>query len=227
MRILFILLFIFLFQQKSLEQNDNRNSDETLSQLTKNVFKYSSFQPGTVFYKDSTKNDAKLNYDRIFGKILYLDRMGKSVALDNPETVAMVTIAKDTFCFFDTTCVLKYTHFNRLNLYVRQTIVYAKKHNSGERNNMDPVVITNGSGLPYNKEEFKDDDGFNKNSMFRMINDYYIADKNLNYRIVTKKNVLEIFPSQKDKLKKYLKDNDINFDNASDIEKLLQYMNSL
>ncbi len=211
-------------------QNDNRsdkNSEETLSQLAKNVFRYASFQPGTVFYKDSTKNDAKLNYDRILGKILYLDRMGKSVGLDNPEAIAMVVIAKDTFYFFDTACVLKYTHFGLLNLYVRETLVYAEKHNSGERNNLDPVVITNASGLPYSKEEFKDDDSFNKNSMFRMISEYYIADKTMNYRMASKKDVLEIFPSKREELKKYLRENDVNFNNISDIQKLLQYLNSL
>ena len=228
MKILFALLTMLLFYQKSISQNNNasaKESDETLAQITKNVFKYSTFQPGKVVYKDSSENDVKLNYNRILGKIFYLDRMGKSVILENPETVSMIAIAADTFYFFDTNCVVKYTHFRGVNLYLKQTIVYTVKHD-GEKNSLDPIVISNNSGLPYAREEVREDDSFDKNSMFKMINDYFVADTSLTYYPASKKNISDFFPSKKDRFKKYMQENNVNFNNAAAIAQVLQYMNS-
>lgn len=228
MKTVFVFLTMFLFYQKLFSQNNNvttKDADETLAQVTKNVFKYSGFQPGKVVYKDSSENDVKLNYNRILGKFFYLDRMGKSVILENPETVSVITVAADTFYFFDTNCVIKYTHFPQVNLYLKQTIVYTEKK-YGQKNGLDPIVISNNSGLPYAREEVREDDGFDKNSMFKLINDFFVADKSMNYYSASRKNISELFPSQRDQFKKYMQDNNVNFNNASDIAKLLQYMNS-
>lgn len=229
MRFAYALFLCFLIQQNSFAQNSyaSKQTDETLAQMARSVYKYAEYQQGKLFYKDHTENDARLNYNRVLGKIFYLDRMGKPVMLENPDALAMIAIAKDTFYYFDTNCVIKTTHFVNANLYEKQTILYEERNDATMRSNLDPVIITNGTGLPYSKEDFKTDNSLNKSSLFKIINDYYIADGSMKYFKASKKNLFDLFSDQREKIKEYLRQNEINFNVEADIVKALQYINSL
>jgi hypothetical protein len=85
-------------------QNSNatkESSTENLKELTNNIFKYPAFVKGKIISRDSSAIDAKLNYDRVLGKILYIDRIGKAVPLENLETIEKVIIATDTFNLYN------------------------------------------------------------------------------------------------------------------------------
>ena len=91
-----------------------------------------------------------------------------------------------------------------------------------------PIIITNGSKLPYSLEEPKTDDiTIEKNSLFKLSNEYFIANQSMNFYAVTKKSFYDLFPKYKDELKTFIQDHSVNFNNIDQTEKLLQYMNSL
>jgi hypothetical protein len=228
MRLFLVIGLLFILLQKIAGQNADvtkRNSDEDLKQFTSSIYKYPSFGRGKIILKDSTVIDAKLNCNRVLGKIVYLDRINKALPLENPGTVSEVTVANDTFYIYENSYVQKYTHCSKVNLYIKQSLVYVDKNMP--KDNSAPVVISNGSKLPYsNEDEKKEDKGLEKYSQFQLTNEYFIADSSMNYLIASKKSMLDLFPSAREPLKKYFQQNTVSFNNASQIEKLLQYMDA-
>ena len=202
------------------------SSTENLKELTNNIFKYPVFVKGEIVSKDSSVTDAKLNYDRVLGKVVYMDRIGKAQPLENLETIEKVTIGTDTFYLYNNNFIEKYTHFANVNLYIKQTISYIEKQKKADDGT--PVIISNGSKLPYSYEEPKTDDiSIEKNSLFKLSNEYFIANQSMNFYAITKKSLYDLFPKYKDELKTFMRDHSVNFSNIDQMEKLLQYMNSL
>ena len=203
-----------------------QSSTENLKELTSNIFKYPAFVEGKIILKDSSEYEAKLNYNRILGKFLVIDRTGKTRPFANPDTLSKIIVAKDTFYYSNNSFLQKITHFANVNLYLKQTISYIE--NQKNENNGMPVIISNGSNLPYSLEEPKTDDiTLEKNSLFKFLDEYFIADPSMNFYPATKKNFYVLFPKSKDELKTFMQDHSVNFNNIEEMEKLLQYMNSL
>jgi hypothetical protein len=229
MRIFLIFFLIMIFKLELYAQNSKvtkESSTENLKELTNNIFKYPAFVKGKIISKDSSAIDAKLNYDRVLGKVLYIDRIGKALPLENLETIEKVIIATDTFYLYNNNFIEKYTHFANVNLYIKQTISYIEKQQ--KVNDGTPVIISNGSKLPYSYEEPKTEDiTIEKSSLFKLSNEYFIANQSMNLYAVTKKSFYDLFPKYKDELKTFMQDHSVNFNNIDQMEKLLQYMNSL
>ena len=65
----------------------------------KDIFRYETFLPGKVLFKDGTTAEAPLNYNRIYEQMMFLDAKGDSLAVDNPELVNVIVIGSNNFYF--------------------------------------------------------------------------------------------------------------------------------
>ncbi len=221
-----LVLILFLCGKEVFCQQDARNErsqNENVNQLTKSIFKYPNFVAGEIILKDSSKINKKLNYNRVLGKILFADRIGQSRDLENPETIDKIVIDKDTFCIRNNIYLEKITHFNKVNLYINQTISYLSKEKS-LASGIPVIVSTNGSKAGYINDDGKQENGFDQNSYFKLSTDYYLLDSSAVVYPASKKNFYDVFPSLKDKLKQYLRDHSVNFSNAEEMKNLLQYL---
>ena len=98
--ILFVLTAGFLFAQENKSITINTiQADDT--ELTRNVFHFPRFLDGKVLFKDNVSVDAKLNYHRLFGQLLFINPKNDTLALANPEMFKYVTVGTDTFYFHD------------------------------------------------------------------------------------------------------------------------------
>ena len=226
---IFFLFALFIFHQKSLAQQYKPETGESgrknVNQLSSSIFKYPEFTEGKILRKDGSAIEGKLNYNRILGKILFVDRLGKPTALESPETIDKVVIANDTFYIYNDKILEKVTHFLKVNLYIKETIVYIEKDktNNGE----SPVIITTDGKLPYSIDNEKQDKGINKSSLFKFITEYYLDDKSGNFYVASKKIFYKLFPDSKNELKSYLHDHSVNFNNREEMKNLLLYLQSL
>lgn len=224
-----LLFIIFLIQQKTFAQQDKiikeKAYNQNLKELSTSVFKYPEFMQGKIILKDSSISKAKLNYNRVLGKILFLDRQGKSRVVEEPETIDKIIISTDTFYFNNNSYLEKITHFPNVNLYMKQMTSYIEK---GKSNNPQSIVITSdGSKLPYSIDESNKDGTIEKNSIFEIVTDYYLEDRSGNFYAATKKIFYDLYPKYTNELKAYLRDHSVRFNNIEELEKLLQYMESL
>jgi hypothetical protein len=222
-----VMLVLFYYHPYAQDNpSANQGSDENLKELANNIFEYPTFVEGIIILKDSSQYVAKLNYSRILSKFLVIDRMGNTKPFTDPDTIDKIIVQTDTFYYSKNSFMQKVTHFANVNLYVKQTISYIEKQKGD--NGVTPVIISNGSKLPYSFEEPKSENiTIEKNSLFRFINEYFIADTSMTFYTAEKKNLYERYPAFKDKLKSFMQEHTVNFNNAPQMEKLLQYLNGL
>ena len=229
MRIFLISLILVLFCYHPYAQETSpatEGSDQNLKEVAHNIFEYPSFVEGIIVLKDSSQFVEKLNYSRILGKFLVIDRIGNTKPFADPDTIDKIIVKTDTFYYSKNSFMQKVTHFADINLYVKQTISYIEKP-KGDNGGM-PIIITNGSKLPYSFDEPKSENTrIEKNSLFRFITEYFIADKSMNFFAAEKKNLYSMYPIYKDQLKRFMQEHTVNFNNVDEIEKLLQYLNGL
>lgn len=221
---IFIIFSLIIALQPGLYAQESPT--ENLKELTDNLFKYPAFVDGKIILKDGSEYAAKLNYNRILGKFLVIDRMGQTRPFANPDTLNKIIVAKDTFYYSNKSFLQKITHFPNINLYLKQTISYIEKQ-KGNNNGM-PVVISNDSKLPYSLEQPKTEGvTIEKNSLFKLLTEYFIADSSLNFYPATRKNFYVLLPNRKNELKTFMRDHSVNFNNIEQMEQLLQYVNAL
>ncbi len=67
----------------------------------------------------------------------------------------------------------------------------------------------------------------NEDLVFQKIQDYYISSPSNEFVPFRKKNVLNLFPEEKDAIKAYLKSNKIDFNSEDDLLNLADYLQSL
>ncbi len=229
MRLFSISLMLLFFHCQLYAQNSpeaNVGSDENLKELAHNIFEYPSFVEGIIILKDSSQYVAKLNYNRILGKFLVIDRIGNTRPFADPDNIDKIIVKADTFYYSKNSFMQKVTHFANVNLYVKQTISYIEKQKGD--NGITPVIITNDSKMSYSFEESKSENiSIEKNSVFRFINEYFIADKSMTFYAAEKKNLYDRYPMYKDKLKSFMREHTVNFNNVDQMEKLLQFINGL
>ncbi len=220
-----MLLMFFFYSYAQNNSPAKEGSDENLKELAHNIFQYPNFVEGIIILKDSSQYVAKLNYNRILGQFLVIDRMGNTKPFADPNTVDKIIVKTDTFYYSNNSFFQKVTHFANVNLYVKQTISYVEKpKGDGET----PVIISNGSKLPYSFEEPKSENiKIEKSSLFKFITEYFIAGKSMNFFTAEKKNLYDMYPGYKDKLKTFMQEHTVKFNNVDQMEKLLQYINSL
>ncbi|MEO9031777.1 MAG: hypothetical protein ABI285_00950 [Ginsengibacter sp.] len=202
---------------------NEKSQNENLTRLAATVFKYQNFMPGEIILKDSSIAPAKLNYNRILGQFLYITRQGKTAPVDS-ETIDKLIIGIDTFQMSNNIVLEKITHFPGTNIYTHQLIRYIKNEKTTDNNG--PIIITDGSRLPFSIEpQTGREEVMDKSAQFKFINEYFLLDKSMKTYNTSKKSFYDLFPQLKTELKNYLQDHSVNFNNLSDLKNLLQYLN--
>ena len=224
-----LLLLVIAFHVQCFSQAQKpgmeKSSEQNVNRLTVSIFKYPDFIMGKVVRSDGSSVDQKLNYNRILGQILFVDRLGKPTPLNEPETIVWVAMGTDTFYIFNKSVLEKLTHFNKANLYSKESIVFIEKDKSSSTGS--PIIITSGSQVPYGNNETSDDKQIEQNSLFKFITDYFVNDVSGGFAAASKKTFYDLFSNYKKEWKAYLHDNSVRFNNVNDMEDLLRYYNSL
>ncbi len=224
----FLINLIFIAGTSStLAQNDKnvneRSQNENLARLAVSVFKYQNFMPGEIISKDSLSAPAKLNYNRVLGQFLYITRQGKTAPVDS-EAIDKLIIGTDTFQMSNNIALEKITHFPGANIYTHQLIRYIKNEKTADNNG--PIIITDGSRLPFSVEpETGREEVMDKSAQFKFINEYFLLDRSMKVYATSKKSFYDLFPLLKSELKNYLQDHSVNFNNLNNLKNLLQYLN--
>ena len=96
-------LFCLLLPLQLLAQNETRivKAEQEMTDVfsTKDIFRYENYEGGKVIFKDGTLAEAKLNYNRFFEQMLFIDGKGDTLTLANPELVDVIVIGKDSFYY--------------------------------------------------------------------------------------------------------------------------------
>ena len=187
------------------------------------IFLYPSFTTGKVFLKNGTEAETKLNYNRVVDEIHFIDPKGDTLALDDEKSVKYIVINNDSF-FYDQGYIRVFSSGNLIKLGIRQrwmmvdTRQFGGYNSSNNSERLSSFASMRHGGRLYDLTVSQD-------MTLETVESYYFGDLYNNFVIAGKANLLALFPKGQVPIKKYLKENKVNFGNRDDLDKLLQFLN--
>lgn len=221
------LLSLSLFAQDEQTITVNTLHPDTAT-LYKSVYLYPSFLTGYVVFRDQAPIEAKLNYNRLFGQMLFLTPKGDTLAMARAEETTLVTVGIDTFYFYDKTFVQKLSHnTNAPNLFVRQSLKYIGAEKKGAYGTYSPVTAVNSNSTFSADNQITQYLAIDENRLYKTNTEYFLSDAFNNLFPCSKSRFYSIFSRQEKALKAYADANNIDFRKKEDMLKILQYAVSL
>jgi len=192
------------------------------------IFQYSEFKAGKVFFKDGSKAAAKMNYSRLFDQILFIDTKDDTLAVADEKTIKFITIDRDTF-YFDNGYMKLIADKGVIKLLEKEVWVVADIRKIGTFNRQTTTVAVNSfssytNGIDAAKSK---DLILNEDIILRKETQYFFGDEYSHFARTGKKGLFQLFGKDQRDIENYLNENKINFDKKEDIEKLVQFLSKL
>lgn len=204
----------------------NTINDEA-TKLTATLYKYKNYIDGKIIYDDNATAEAKMNFNQLSGKMLFISPEGDTLEFAKPEIFSMIIAGVDTFYYFEKKYLEKVTHYDAYNLAVNRTLKMIGREKKGAYGTYSGVSSVNSDITFTNDDQITNAIMVDENVVFKFSNSYYISDKFNNFFPANKKNFIKIFFAHEKELKSFLDLKHINFGNKTDLIHLLDYAQSL
>jgi len=224
-------LFGLLFYTHSFAQSTETITVKTGTSISEGVpaadlYQYSQFVNGTVYFRNGTSSVARLNYNRFIDEMQFLNTTGDTLALDNEETIKLIIANSDSF-YYDNGYFMVISSNNSLKLAIKQGFKILDKQKTTAYDKSSSVSSIKNVNS-YNADESRIYQiGVTQDVVLTRETQYYFGDKFNQFVVANKKNLLALYPKHSYEIKKYLKETEIGFQNKDDLEKLLQFLASL
>ena len=197
--------------------------NESLS--IKNLYEYSQFVYGKVFFKPGDSSSGRLNYNRLLDQMQFIDFKGDTLNIADPGTIKSIRINNDLF-YYDEGYVKLIKDSNTIKLAAKQTLRVVNKEKTGAYNMPSSTSAIDSYGSYMSEGKMyklvpREDIVLKKQTQ------YYFGDKFNHFILANKKNLLRLYSKQNVSLNVYLKENNVDFTSQEDLEKLLQYLANL
>ena len=195
----------------------------------KGIYRFPSFNTGMVVFKDGGITSARLNYNISTDEIHFINNKGDTLSLADPATVNYISLNEIRF------------YYEQRNGYLQvidttgKMILAFKQSFSGEQERENSfgaitsrVSVSANSTNSYftaNGEQYKLNG--NEKVTINTRESYFLGDAHKHFSKAGKEFILDHYPKNHPEIKSFIKTNHINFNNADDIMKLLQYCSKL
>ncbi|HEY1025347.1 MAG TPA: hypothetical protein VGE26_09305 [Sphingobacteriaceae bacterium] len=223
---LLLLTFNVLFYAEAQQQRITLKAGESLKDFkARHVYKYPEFASSKVTYTDGAVTTERLNYNRLSGKMEFIDKKGDTLAIINNSEIRKVVLAKDTF-YFDKEYVELLNDAAGLKLGMTMMLKLVDKQKIGGYGAASSTSsIDTYSRIP-NQPNFilnpKAD------HVFVLEPTFYFGTRDYSFGRASEKRLLQLIPREHQaKIKSYLKQNKVDFAEREDIEKILHLVKTL
>ncbi len=226
-----LLLFFILIGYTGLSAQDSTFVTIKTGQSVKDVltpsdiYHYPQFTNGKVFLRDGAKATAKMNYNRLYGQMLFINPKGDTLALADEKNIKFIVIERDTF-YYSEGYMRLIANDGFTKLTEKQVWVMADIRKIGTHDRpTTTVAVTSLSSFTNGKDAAKSKDLImNEDIVLRKETQYYFGDRYSLFVPASKKGLLQLFPKEQHSIDNYLKENKVNFNKKDDIEKLYQFL---
>ena len=224
-----LLLFVLAYCSRSHAQDSTiliragKTFHESVS--VTDIYQYPQFVVGKVFFKQGDSTTAKLNYHKFLNDMQFIDFKGDTLNIINAATIRLVRINNDVF-YYDNGYVKLIKETNGIKFASKETLRLLGKSKIGAYDMANPTSAIDSYGTLIDQRGIfnlvpREDITLAKKTL------YYIGDKFNRFLLANRKNIHDQFSKQGGALKAYFKENNVNFDNREDLEKLLQFLAGL
>jgi hypothetical protein len=184
---------------------------------------YPEFTTGTILLRSGITSVKQLNYNLLAGEMEFTDRWD-TLSIANKRDIRMITLEEDTF-FYDKGYIEQIRgDFPVVGLKQFYELLEVQKK--------DSYGVASSGGASTSYSTMPADGRFhdliaNKDMVFRKTLQYYISTPGSGFHSYSRKNVMKLFPGNKDQIRSYLKDNKVRFDSRDDLLRLAEYLGTL
>jgi len=224
-----LLLFVLAYcchshaQDSTILIKAGRSVNESLS--IKDLYQYPQFVYSKVFSKSGDSTVAKLNYNKLFDEMQFIDFKGDTLSIANAPMLRLIRINDDVF-YYDNGYVKLIKDTNGIKLAEKQTLRVSGKTKIGAYDMPNPTSAIDSYGtliVPTGFYQLVP----REDILLAKKTEYYFGDKYNRFVWATRKNLLQQFSKQSRTLNAYLKENNVNLNSIEDLEKLLRFLASL
>jgi len=230
LRLLALPLLLLLFNHDLFAQHNATiivGVGKTIKEAvpTTDLYEYPQFMQGTVVYRDGNRSFGSMNYNRFLDEMQFITAKRDTLTLINEKTIAFINIGADTF-FYDQGYIKSVLSTTHVKLGEKQMLRIVDKQRIGAYGVASSVESID------TKNAYNDGvKNYNMTVMQQLLLarevQYYLGDTYNHFVLANKKNVMKFFSKQQRALESYLKENNIEFTNKEDLEKLFQFLNQL
>ena len=189
------------------------------------LYQYPQFVYSKVYTKSGDSAVVRLNYNRLFDEMQFIDFKGDTLSIANAPMLRLIRINDDVF-YYDDGYVKLIKDTNGIKLAAKQTLRVAGKNKIGAYDMANPTSAIDSYGTLIDQRGIyklapREDITLAKTT------EYYFGDKYNQFVWATRKNLLQQFSKQSRTLNAYFKENNVNLNRIEDLEKLLQFLASL
>ncbi len=221
-----LLLFVLAYccrsnaQDSSIVIKAGTRFNESVSM--RDLYQYPEFVYSKVFTKSGDSTSAKLNYNRLFDEMQFIDFKGDTLSIANGAMLRLIRINEDVF-YYDNGYVRLIKDTNGIKLASKETLKVSGKTKIGAYDMANPTSAIDSYGA------LIDQRGVYKlvpreDILLAKKTEYYFGDKYNRFVWATRKNLLRQFSDQSGTLNAYLKENNVNLNSREDLEKLLRFL---
>lgn len=189
------------------------------------LYQYPQFVYSKVYTKSGDSAVVRLNYNRLFDEMQFIDFKGDTLSIANAPMLRLIRINDDVF-YYDDGYVKLIKDTNGIKLAAKQTLRVAGKNKIGAYDMANPTSAIDSYGTLIDQRGIyklapREDITLAKRT------EYYFGDKYNQFVWATRKNLLQQFSKQSRTLNAYFKENNVNLNRIEDLEKLLQFLAGL
>lgn len=188
-----------------------------------NVYIFDEFKNGKAVYKNGAVVYAKLNYDPLNQRMLFLSPSDNALLeIVNPSDISYINIEGRMFEQIKGNLFYERINYNNFIFYIQwryKAVSEGKPSGYGMTSTTSAitsvsVINKEGRAIPLNVSE-----KFN----YKPDNFYYIKINSTQKRFSSPDSLAKLFKVHKEEIKKYIKENKLDFDNPEDIKSAVEY----
>lgn len=218
---LLLLCGITQAQQTEWVVKAGENAKEVLGDSV--IYQYPQFTGGTVYFKDGSASNGNLNLNLFNGEMQFINAAGDTMALSDAGLAKYITIQNDTFYFSKVYVQSVYENKTaKLAKLVAIKQVDLKKKGAYSQSSSISSINSASYFLGSNNQVTKLTEA--KEVVLHKETFYFIGDKFNNFKPAFKKNIFNMFNSNKSAIDAFIKSNKINLDKIDDLVKLVYFI---
>jgi hypothetical protein len=225
-----IMLAIYVILSNILAAQDStlifieagRNVSEVLTPAR--IYRFPKFISGKILYRDGTQSEGMLNYNFLNAEIEFISPANDTLAIAKNQMLNIKEVLIDTQSFFYDDGYMELvvkTAFGKL--VKKQTFVVIKREKIGGYNQPAPSsAIESYGSFTDNYGSFVSDLKIKENITLALRSNYFIGDQFNLFLPATKKNMMDLYPSKKDRITEYLDKNAVDFKKGKGLKQMFE-----
>ena len=204
-------------------------ADESISDVltTEKIYQYPQFSRGKIIFRDYRLTEAMLNYNYLNSEIEFIDSKNDTLAIAKHQkpTIQQVILNSDTF-YYDNGYLQQIVQTPLGKLARRSMLIVLKKELVGayDQSTATTKAETIAAFRDYYGSTITSSVKGRENITLVYKNEFFWGDKYYAFFPANKNNLIKLFPSKKEMVNNYLKENNVDFKNGDDLKKLLLFL---